>query len=231
MLVSLREFIRPSLGFYYPHCTIRAMGSCHWQCSQMAQSSIYSPIRFGIIGYRNGLRIYTRAKNKFNTLASYSDGGCSSFRYHSGSFTWWSFVFTLRTIITAWQTLWNREKAIIKKESNRNTRPTPYTKVARREPGAEETAMIYVVSYLLNPKRDASALLAELQYPSVGWCHYLDDTWLIATNETADALYNRLAKHLLNTDMILIIEFKPNASYRGFLPKDAWDWIEQHKYH
>ena len=230
MLISLRGSIRPNLGFHYPHCAIRAMGSCHWQCSQMAQPSIYSAIRFGVIAYRNGLRIYTRIKNKFNTLASYSDGGCSCFRYHSGAFTWWSFVFTLRTIITAWQTLWNREKATIKKESNRTARPTPYTKVARGKPRAEKTAMIYVVSYLLNPKRDASQLLTEIQRPPVGWCHYLDDTWLITTSETAQDIYNRLSKYLVNTDRILIVEMKPNARYFGFLPKDAWDWIEQHKY-
>ena len=90
--------------------------------------------------------------------------------------------------------------------------------------------MIYVVSYLLNPKRDASQLLTEIQSPPVGWCHYLDDTWLIATNETAQAVYNRLSKYLVNTDMILIIEMKPDANYFGLLPEDAWDWIEQQKY-
>jgi hypothetical protein len=89
--------------------------------------------------------------------------------------------------------------------------------------------MIYVVSYLIDPKRDITELLTEMKQPPAGWCHYLDDTWLLATKESATEIYNRLAKHLVKTDWILIIEMKPNASYFGFLPKDAWEWIDKYK--
>lgn len=90
--------------------------------------------------------------------------------------------------------------------------------------------MIYIVSYTLNPKRDVSNFLKELQIPSVGWCHYLDETWLISTSETATDLYNRLSRHLVEADYILIVQMKPDASYWGRLPKPAWDWIEQQKH-
>ena len=89
--------------------------------------------------------------------------------------------------------------------------------------------MIYIVAYSLNPRRDVSSLLTELQKPPAGWCHYLDETWLIATSETATQLHDRLRLHLVQTDYVIVVQMKPDAEYYGWLPKEAWDWIEQHK--
>jgi len=86
---------------------------------------------------------------------------------------------------------------------------------------------LFLISYQLIPVRANEALIAELQ-KSEGWWHHLDYTWLIATHETADELYSRIANHLLKSDRELIVELTPGSEYQGWLPKDGWDWIAKH---
>ena len=85
--------------------------------------------------------------------------------------------------------------------------------------------MVYVVSYdLRKPGQDYKNLFDELQ-TSLGWWHFLDSTWLIATSESANELYNRLRTHLDRDDSILVIQ--AGADRQGWLPKKAWEWIER----
>ena len=84
--------------------------------------------------------------------------------------------------------------------------------------------MIYTVSYTLNPKRDATALLVELQKFGK-WIHAIDDTWIIGTDESSLVLWNRLAPYFEKTDRVLVAEFPTNASYQGWLTQEAWDWL------
>ena len=84
--------------------------------------------------------------------------------------------------------------------------------------------MLYVVSYTLEPARVNMSLITELQ-GSPDWAHYLDSTWLIATNETAEDLSARIRTHLNAADLLLVVEIKQGSTKQGWLPKDAWDWI------
>ena len=85
--------------------------------------------------------------------------------------------------------------------------------------------IVYVVSYdLRKPGKDYKGLSEELQR-SPGWWHYLESTWLIVTSDNASQLYNRLAHHLDTGDSILVIE--AGSDRQGWLPKDAWTWIQQ----
>lgn len=85
---------------------------------------------------------------------------------------------------------------------------------------------VYCVSYDLNKSgQNYKALYDELESSS-GYWHYLDSTWLVSTSETADQLSNRILKHLDSNDSLLVIKVvSPKA---GWLPQDAWDWINQH---
>lgn len=86
--------------------------------------------------------------------------------------------------------------------------------------------MTYLISYdLRNPKKDYSGLLSELKN-SPGWCHHLDSTWLIATSDTAYQIYHRLAVYIDDTDSILII--KVTRDWSGWLPKEAWEWLDKY---
>jgi hypothetical protein len=81
------------------------------------------------------------------------------------------------------------------------------------------------VSYQLRPTRANPDLIAELKN-SPQWWHFLDFTWLIATQETAEDLFNRISAHLLKTDSELIVQIRRGSQFNGWLPKEAWDWIE-----
>lgn len=87
---------------------------------------------------------------------------------------------------------------------------------------------VYIVSYDLNRAgQNYAGLYAELKKTT--WWHYLDSSWLIATNETADQLWNRLSRHCDQNDRVLVIKVQSGITNRsGWLPKDAWDWIAQH---
>jgi len=55
------------------------------------------------------------------------------------------------------------------------------------------------------------------------WWHYLDTTWIIKTSYTPQQIYSMLAPHLSKNDLILVT--KISGTSFGWLPKDAWDWI------
>jgi len=58
------------------------------------------------------------------------------------------------------------------------------------------------------------------------WWHYLASTWLISTSKTPKEVYNEIAPLMLNTDSLLINEMG-SSQPQGWLPKAAWDWIQQ----
>jgi hypothetical protein len=84
---------------------------------------------------------------------------------------------------------------------------------------------VFLITYQLVPTRNNPGLVTEVQN-SPYWWHFLDFTWLIATNETAEDVYSRIAGHLLHTDRELIVQIRRGSAYAGWLPKEAWDWIE-----
>lgn len=84
---------------------------------------------------------------------------------------------------------------------------------------------IYNVSYdLKKPGQNYTALFTELK--STGdWWHYLESTWLIATNETASQVWDRISPAIDKNDRVLIIEVVNNKN--GWLAPEAWDWINE----
>lgn len=89
--------------------------------------------------------------------------------------------------------------------------------------------MLYLVSYTLNPSRKNPNLENELQTTGTWW-HHLDYTWIIVSQETVEQLYNRLVQHLVESDHIFIVEIPTYARYFGYLPKDAWEWLQNNRY-
>lgn len=89
--------------------------------------------------------------------------------------------------------------------------------------------MIYVVSYDLAPNifRNVTPFHQELERTDEGrtWWHFLTNTWLIATWETQQQVFERLQPHVKPNDRLLIMGVTPD--YSGFLPQEAWQWIQQ----
>ena len=86
--------------------------------------------------------------------------------------------------------------------------------------------MIYLFTYELHPSfpRNIEPLHAELEN-SLAWCHYMDRTWLIATDEDVGQLNRRISRHLRQSDMWLVVQI--TLEYDGWLPEEAWDWIQK----
>lgn len=81
----------------------------------------------------------------------------------------------------------------------------------------------YSINYDLKaPGRNYQGLYDEIKKSQLWW-HYLESTWIIITNETPDAVWNRLSSQIDKNDFLLIIEVRDRC--QGWLPKDAWDWI------
>lgn len=58
------------------------------------------------------------------------------------------------------------------------------------------------------------------------WWHYLDSTWMIKDSSyDAQQMYNLLGPYLSVKDFILIIEIVPSSKF-GYLPADAWKWLD-----
>jgi len=83
---------------------------------------------------------------------------------------------------------------------------------------------VYAISYdLKSPDRDYTPLYDAIKN-NYQWWHYLESTWLVATSETAQQIYGRLVKTITQADRLIII--KVTKEYYGWLPADAWKWIE-----
>lgn len=83
----------------------------------------------------------------------------------------------------------------------------------------------YSITYdLKSPNKNYEGVYNAIKQ-SGKWWHFLESTWLVATNETSQQIWARLQPHLDQNDFVLIIEVK-NDKF-GWLPKQAWDWIDE----
>jgi hypothetical protein len=65
----------------------------------------------------------------------------------------------------------------------------------------------------------------ELQR-SLTWWHYLTNTWLVIRPETFEEMQRLFVPLISNQDSLLILPAQRPAV--GYLPQDAWDWINRH---
>lgn len=83
--------------------------------------------------------------------------------------------------------------------------------------------MIYAINYdLKRPGQNYQELYAAIK-DCGDWWHYLGSTWLIDTSLTSAALWTRLAPHVDQNDLVLVIGV--SRDFTGWLPQEAWDWI------
>lgn len=82
----------------------------------------------------------------------------------------------------------------------------------------------YLITYdLKNKIRNYDNLYLAIK--SIGvWWHYLDSTWIIKTNLTSLQIWDYLAPHITTIDYLLIIKIDSNDKW-GWLPQDAWNWL------
>jgi hypothetical protein len=83
---------------------------------------------------------------------------------------------------------------------------------------------VYCVSYDLKSDDNADYTgLYEVLKSSKHWWHYLESTWLVVVDATAEQLWTRLTPHIQDGDRVLVIGVTSDS--QGALPPKAWDWI------
>lgn len=83
--------------------------------------------------------------------------------------------------------------------------------------------MIISINYdLKRPGQNYQSLYDAIKSCGASW-HYLGSTWLVDTTLTAGQVWAKLALLVDKNDFVLVIGV--TRDYQGWLPKDAWDWI------
>lgn len=60
------------------------------------------------------------------------------------------------------------------------------------------------------------------------WWHYLENTYIVASDQTAQNLYNAAAPGMKGIKRVLVVEIDP-SNEQGWLPPDAWKWLQKYK--
>ena len=88
--------------------------------------------------------------------------------------------------------------------------------------------MMLLVTYSLKvPGRDYGKLYETLK-SSRHWCHYLESTWLIVTDESVEVWRDKLIAVMDENDRLLVADIT-NSQLTGLLPRKAWDWLNRSK--
>lgn len=87
-----------------------------------------------------------------------------------------------------------------------------------------KTEVLLITYDLKTPGRVYTSFFETLKHQGQWW-HYLSSTWLIASTKTPQEVYSAIAPHLTMNDFVLIVPI--TRPYHGFLPKEAWEWIEK----
>jgi hypothetical protein len=99
---------------------------------------------------------------------------------------------------------------------------SPFGAMPQPPPFLTPKRVLLVTYDLKTPSWDYNKFYETLKAQGMWW-HYLSSSWLVATSSTPDQLYAALTPHLSQQDWILILPVKKPAF--GWLPKEAWDWI------
>lgn len=83
---------------------------------------------------------------------------------------------------------------------------------------------VKLITYDLNsPGQDYKKLHETIK--SMGaWWHHLDSVWLVDTTLSVHQIVEHIRKASDTNDNLLVLDVAGDAR-QGWLPQDAWDWI------
>lgn len=88
---------------------------------------------------------------------------------------------------------------------------------------------VLIINFSLkNKSKDYSPLYSAIQENSLEWWHFLESTWIVTTTYSADAFARTLFPHIEDTDYLLVA--KLHSEHQGWLPKEAWEWLNDKQY-
>ena len=86
--------------------------------------------------------------------------------------------------------------------------------------------MILLVTYDLKGPSSRYAPLYDFLKSQRSWSHYLTSTWLISTAQSPQQIADGIKPFVEEGDFYIVVRF--TNEYWGWLPKDAWAWVEKH---
>ena len=86
---------------------------------------------------------------------------------------------------------------------------------------------VYLVTYdLKQPGRDYAPLYDTLK-KAASWWHYLESTWLLASPLTIEQWQQQIRGAIDSNDLFIILRLERGTAYTGWLPQEAWTWMQQ----
>jgi hypothetical protein len=83
----------------------------------------------------------------------------------------------------------------------------------------------YAINYgLKRPGQNHAGLHAAIKDLGASR-HYLGSTFLVETSLNANQIWEHLSPHVDKTDLVLMVCVMNDT--QGWLPEEAWDWINQ----
>lgn len=83
---------------------------------------------------------------------------------------------------------------------------------------------VYLVAYKINAiGADPGPILEAIKKMGSGWMHYIPNTILLQSEDTADVIGKKIFKLITKDDYVLVI--RVTKEYYGWLPQRAWDWL------
>ncbi|HEY6095725.1 MAG TPA: hypothetical protein VIU93_12310 [Gallionellaceae bacterium] len=83
----------------------------------------------------------------------------------------------------------------------------------------------YMITYDFKGSTEQYSSLFEEIKKFPGWWHYIANSWLIVSEESAKEIFHKLKPHLDNDINLLVIEVGKDR--QGWLPEKAWDWFKR----
>lgn len=85
--------------------------------------------------------------------------------------------------------------------------------------------MVLLVAYdIYDPNRDLTLLHNAIK--STGnWWHHLGNVWIVDTVHSPQTMHTWIAPYLMKEDNCLVVRLQ--KQYYGWLPKEAWEWLNQ----
>lgn len=86
---------------------------------------------------------------------------------------------------------------------------------------------VYLVTYDLKQSGRNYTPLYEILKSAVGWWHYLESTWLLASPLPIEEWQQRIRGVIDQNDLFMIIRLDRGTVYTGWLQQKAWEWMRQ----
>jgi hypothetical protein len=89
-------------------------------------------------------------------------------------------------------------------------------------------AILLVAHELTTEGKDYADFYKTLKEAANGWWHYFDNIWIVNTGLSADQFAKKLYPHMTKADRLLVVKLTKDK--QGWLPPDAWEWLNERSY-